>query len=386
MKVVEKAIEALRIYIEKSDYRGYDPYDGLMSPLFKIPFLNSHKTTRFLWQQFVKRFPLNIRKLLLIKKGYNPVTLGLCIQGYARLAVVYPNKREEYRSKISFLIEELRKLIPEGYSGACWGYDFHWAARYADIPAYQPTVVATGMITNALFIAYKEFDLEEAKALLISSSKFVINDLNRTEDQDGSFCFSYSPFDKQVVFNASMKGARLLSQVYTITKDKDMLMLSEKAIAFVMKHQQPSGSWIYSKSAAGGWVDNYHTGYVLDSADDYTINSNSNRFKSQIELGYKFYSANFIEKNGAPKFYDKHTYPIDCTAAAQSMLTLTRFNNLSVAYDVATYMINNMQDKKGFFYFRKYKYFTRKTSFMRWSNAWMFAGLTEVLYYKSKGE
>ncbi|QQR94249.1 MAG: hypothetical protein IPJ93_10200 [Bacteroidota bacterium] len=38
-----------------------------------------------------------------------------------------------------------------------------------------------------------------------------------------------------------------------------------------------------------------------------------------------------------------------------------------------------MQHQKGYFYFRKYKNYTEKTSFMRWSNAWMFAGLTAVL-------
>ena len=47
--------------------------------------------------------------------------------------------------------------------------------------------------------------------------------------------------------------------------------------------------------------------------------------------------------------------------------------------DVAEYMIANLQDAKGYFYFRKYAYKTEKISFMRWSNAWMFAGLTELL-------
>jgi hypothetical protein len=42
-------------------------------------------------------------------------------------------------------------------------------------------------------------------------------------------------------------------------------------------------------------------------------------------------------------------------------------------------MIQNMQDKKGFFYFRKYPNNTEKISFMRWSNAWMFVGLSAVL-------
>jgi hypothetical protein len=42
-------------------------------------------------------------------------------------------------------------------------------------------------------------------------------------------------------------------------------------------------------------------------------------------------------------------------------------------------MMDNMQAQEGYFYFRKSKYFTKKTNFMRWSNAWMLAGLTALL-------
>jgi hypothetical protein len=46
---------------------------------------------------------------------------------------------------------------------------------------------------------------------------------------------------------------------------------------------------------------------------------------------------------------------------------------------VALWMIENMQAQEGYFYFRKSKYCTEKTNFMRWSNAWMLAGLTALL-------
>jgi hypothetical protein len=46
---------------------------------------------------------------------------------------------------------------------------------------------------------------------------------------------------------------------------------------------------------------------------------------------------------------------------------------------IAEWTIEEMQDKKGFFYYRKLKTYTNKISFMRWSQAWMFVGLTELL-------
>jgi rhamnogalacturonyl hydrolase YesR len=168
--------------------------------------------------------------------------------------------------------------------------------------------------------------------------------------------------------------------VYSVTNDETLKYTARKAVAFVMKHQQPAGSWIYSKSEVGGWVDNYHTGYVIDCLDEYMKCTGDNDFKPHLKKAVNYYTSNFFEADGAPKFYDQKTFPIDCTAAGQSLLTLARFNQLALAEKVAAYMAANMQDASGYFYFRKYAANTEKISFMRWSNAWMFAGLSYLVY------
>ncbi len=377
MKLIEDSLNKLISYIEKEKYLGYDPYDGLKSPFFKLPFLRNNKFIRFGFQQFIKRFPINLRSIFFIPKGYNPVTLGLCIQGYSRLAKAYPEKKNIFEQKVNFLVDELEKLIPEGYSGACWGYDFDWEARYSKIPGYQPTIVATGIITNGLFIAYETFGHQKAKNLCISASEFVLKDVKRTYDGN-DFCFSYSPFDYQVVFNASMKGVRLLSQVYSITKEEKLKDLAFNAAAFVMKHQGIDGSWVYSMSGTGGWVDNYHTGYIIDCIDEFINKTGNISFSTNLQNGIKYYLDNFFEKDGIPKFYNKKIYPIDCTAASQSLLTLSRFNHLELGSNTAIWMIQNMQSEEGYFYFRKFRRYKMRQSFMRWSNAWMFAGLGDL--------
>ncbi len=376
---LNRALVNLVNYIEKENYLGYDPYDGLMSPLFKLPVLRSNKKIRFLAQQFIKRFPFNLRPFLGIKKGLNPVTLGLCIQGYTYMLKIYPEKQKEIQNKIEKLIGKLELLIPNGFHGACWGYDFDWEARYASIPAYQPTVVATGIITNALFQHYKETGSSRAFKLCESAAQFVLNDLNRTYDSsNNSFCFSYSPFDSQAVFNASMKAVRLLVQVYSVTKNELLKDTARSAALFVMKHQREDGAWIYSTSKAGKWIDNYHTGYVLDCLMDYQTCTGDNSFSGNLERGLRFYLKNFFLPYSQPKFYDNNPFPVDCTAAAQSLLTLTLFGEKNIAERVAVFMTNNMQREDGAFYFRKYKTHTEKTSFMRWSNAWMMAGIAAV--------
>ena len=328
-------------------------------------------------QQLVKRLPFNLRPLLLVPKGYNPVTLGLSIQSYSYLYQAEPENRKEYLGKINFLVDELEKLIPLGFSGACWGYDFDWEARHAKILAYQPTVVSTGIVTNALFIAYKFTGYQESAKLIESAANFVVEDLNRTCKGD-TLCFSYSPFDHQQVFNASMKGVRILAQAYSINKEYEYKKLAKQAVDFVVSQQKVDGSWGYSLSNTGGWTDNYHTGYVLDCLDEYQKLTGDFQWNENIKKGYAFYINHFIEDNEIPKYYHNKTYPIDCTSAAQFILTTLRFGDKEIAVNTATWMSENMQKTNGSFLFRKFKYYTIKTSFMRWSDAWMFAALSKL--------
>jgi hypothetical protein len=215
--------------------------------------------------------------------------------------------------------------------------------------------------------------------LILSAAEFVKNDLHHTYIDD-DLCFSYSPFDKQQVLNASMKGVRLLAQSYSITKNITLKTLATKAVNFVIKNQRKDGSWGYSLTKNGGWTDNYHTGYVLDCLDEYQYLTDDFEYTSNIEKGYAFYKKKFITNKGMPKFYHNNLYPIDCTSAAQTILTTIRFGDFEIAEKVADWMILNMQKSDGSFKFRKFKNYTIPTSFMRWSNAWMFVALSNLNY------
>jgi hypothetical protein len=68
---------------------------------------------------------------------------------------------------------------------------------------------------------------------------------------------------------------------------------------------------------------------------------------------------------------------------AQGIISLTRLAYLSKEYGpfamlIAKWTAENMQNKKGYFYYKKYPTHTIKTPFMRWSQAWMMLALTEL--------
>lgn len=44
---IRQSLFLLLRHMEQEEFKGYDPYDGLTSPLFKLPLLASHHKLRF---------------------------------------------------------------------------------------------------------------------------------------------------------------------------------------------------------------------------------------------------------------------------------------------------------------------------------------------------
>jgi hypothetical protein len=373
-----QSIKRLEAHILAERYRGYDPYDALMSPAFRLPVLRSSRIVRLGAQQVLRRSPVNLRPLLGIRKGYNPVTLALVLEAFAYLAQVEPQRAAELQERGAECVRELRRLRSPGYHGDCWGYDFDWEGRYARIPAGFPTIVATGLVTNALFAAHELLGLDEGIELCAGAMQFVLHDLQRTEAADGAFCWSYSPNDRQQVLNATMKGARLCAQVYAATGDDSGLESARQTTRYVVAHQRPDGAWPYAVGDTRTWVDNFHTGYVLDAIDAYGRLADDATFDSAKNRGWSYYRANFFVDDRIPKYYDNQLYPIDATACAQSLLTLCRFGDVDTAQRVADWAIAKMQCSDGHFAYQLRQRIKITTPYMRWASAYMYAGLSRL--------
>src|SRR5690349_2955316 len=121
---VLQSFTQLEKYCRGEGYKGWDPYDGLNSKLFKaMPVLPKKRITRLAWIQFIKRMPLNLRPLLGIEKDFNPKGLALFISGYAQLSGLNEFRKEAIET-IELLADKVISLRTPGYSGNCWGYNF----------------------------------------------------------------------------------------------------------------------------------------------------------------------------------------------------------------------------------------------------------------------
>src|ERR1700757_4952437 len=72
---IDESISRLHRWIEENDYRAYDTFDGLSSPLLR-PLTFETRALRTVLLQGVRRFPLNLRPLLGIKKSRSTKGMG----------------------------------------------------------------------------------------------------------------------------------------------------------------------------------------------------------------------------------------------------------------------------------------------------------------------
>lgn len=374
---LDRSLARLEEHLARERYRGWDPYDALTSPLFRLPVLRSARWLRLGAIQTVKRMPINVRPLLRIPKGYNPVTLAFVLEASAYRAEARTDNREAHVARAEMCVSELERLRSPGYSGDCWGYPFDWEARYGRLPAGTPSIVATGIVTNALWVASRLLGLEQALEMCTSAVHFVVEDIPRRFEGE-TFCWGYYPHDTQRVLNATMKGARLCAQVYSVTRDDALLENAARTAAYVARHQRADGSWPYAVGDTRQWADSFHTGYVLDAYDSYRRLTGDGTFDDVMQRGWEYYRTAFYSHDTVPRYYPNEEFPIDATVCAQSLLTLCRFGDVETACNVAGWAIRNLQADDGSFYYQRRRRGVVRIPYMRWSSAYVYDGLSRL--------
>ena len=104
--------------------------------------------------------------------------------------------------------------------------------------------------------------------------------------------------------------------------------------------------------------------------------------------GYRYWKETFFLPDGTPRYYDHKTLPLDIQCCSQAIDTLVFFRDrdpesISLALKVAQWTIENMQDRTGYFYYRRYsRRIVNKTPTLHWGQATMLcalAGLYKLL-------
>lgn len=391
-KDILESIEKLDGWIEINGWAGYDPYD-LLGTNFFIWFQRKFQRIRpmtFLMENFINRFPLQSRKLFNVKPEINAKAMALFARGY--LLMYKKTKKNDYIEKAKFCLKWLIDNKNKEYNEYCWGYPFDWQSREFK-PRGTPSGIVTSIAAHAFLDAYEIIGEKKYLRVAKSCCDFILNKLNRYEQNKDNLCFSYTPIDNEYVHNINIFCSSVLFRTWKYTRIDIFKEIAFKSLNFTIKYQNKDGSWYYwaPPSKINFHIDNYHTGFILECLEDIKNNLDSEfLYKENLNRGILYYTNELFLNNGIPKMKNDSVFPIDIHSCAQGIITLSHFKNSSSDYEkllqkTLKWTIKKMQDDKGYFYYRKYKKglvlsnFIDRTPYIRWSQAWMLRALSCVL-------
>jgi hypothetical protein len=381
----QSAYDELLSWCRQHDFAGHDPFDALNSRLFQATPLAKSRSARLIWTQLVKRSPADFRVLARVPAERN--AKGIALFALSQIANYRRVKTEECAVQAQSLLLELLSMKLDGYSGACWGYNFDWQSRNFFAGRNTPTIVPTAFAARALIEAAHDLqDLrDECLRTVRSVCDFILQDLPRSVDNESELCFSYAPNSDTRIFNASLLAAEVLASVGKLTGERELCEAAERATRYVVNNQRKDGSWLYGSDPRQSWVDNFHTAYVLLSLKRIIdVSSFGSEFQPGLARGYEFWKNNFFLAEGWPKYYHDDPYPADAHAAASAIVTFLECRELDtnaskLAQSVASWTIQNLRDSRGFFYYQRRRFYTVRKPYMRWTQAWMLYALARLL-------
>lgn len=383
--MLNQTVSRLESYLESSDYKCWDPFDGLNSKVlrpiisFGIPIVN------VLIVQFFKRSPLNMRGVFRVPRVYNFKGIALILKSYVNQIEIHsdcPSNKAKYLSKAESLAE---LILANNHNNSgdyyAWGYGHHWEARGGlNFPKNAPNIVVTAFCVNALLDLYEINNDSRLLNAAISSKQYILKDLKRTDSANG-FLFSYSHLNgNATVYNASALACQLLLRINFHQHDQESLLLAMRGLDTICAKQNEHGGWRYGDADFQSWEDSFHTGFILESLGWYKKVTGDDRYNIYIQKGLNYYLRTFFSEEGFPKYYHNKSYPVDCHCIAQLPITISLLKEFEYKSEklnnVILWGLQNMRRKDGLFKYKKYRFFNNNIVYNRWSQAWMYYALT----------
>lgn len=369
------ALRALESWGSLRDWAGSDPYDGLNARRLVTPLKHSRRGRQLL-TQLVKRSPADLRPLFGIPSEQSSAAIALVISAYARNGFL---PEDEASAKLDRALQLLESLRCKGIEEPCWGYHFDVQTRVFFYSRGAPNTIATSFAGRALLDAY---DVTKDGALLRRAEAvgdFFLRHVPQTPSEPGAF-FGYLIGDRTPIHNANMLVSALLARLSTRTGREDFARAADAGVAYTLAHQRPDGSWPYGERPQLRWVDNFHTGYVLEALMTCLEAGVPSAEQDALERGLALYRNALFLEDGTPRYTTTSTYPVDIQCVAQAIQTFALAEgHEDQAWRVFGYAMRRMRRPDGSFAFQRRRLWVNRTPHVRWAEAPMLLALTHLL-------
>jgi FkbM family methyltransferase len=380
LATAREAARALERWGSRRGWSGPDPYDALNGTRLPRIVRRSPLALRAATQA-VKRSPWNLRPVLGVPDGVSAATLARVLSAYARDGFLDPG---EARAKLRHYVDVLATLRCATFPEPCWGYHFDVQTRVFFYPSTSPNTIATAFAGLGLLDAYELAGLDDALELAAGAGDFFLRHVPQTPAGTGAY-FGYLAGDDTPIHNANMLVAALLARLATATGRADFDGAARAAVRYTVTHQRPDGAWPYGERGNLGWVDGFHTGYVLDSLLTCIETGLCGASEERAwRRGLRYYVDALIDPDGAPRYSSSSRFPIDGQSAAQALLTLARAaprepELADRRWSVLDFALRELGRSDGAFAFQRDRYSRNRIAHPRWVEAPMLEALAHLL-------
>ncbi len=373
--IIEKALN----FVEKEKYLSFDPFDVLLSS-FVDKATQQNILARRLAIQINRKLPCNIRPLLGIPKKMHIKIVSDMLSVYSLL---YGNDNQNvYQEKAQYMYDRLMERKITVHEGISWGIDFPYTTRFTNVSYETPNLFNTLNSTNALLDYYDITQDISIRKIIMQIMSSLYKDLGIVYTGDNIAWLRYYPKQTVPVLNVNAMAASIFVRINKTFKN-DIVPQTDitQLLALLRSYQNPDGSWYYAASREGQWIDGFHSGYIIESLAYVTSVLNTGDIDEMLTKGIDFYIHNLFSVNGIPKYYDKKLYPIESQNCAQAIQTLAKLylygkvDTRKLLQNVISHTLRYLYNPKGYFFYKKEKYFTHKQFYMRWSQTPMILAL-----------
>jgi hypothetical protein len=341
-------------------WRGPDPYDGLFNG-WPAPLVGGRRRRQAIIQLHA-RSPVDIRRLYRRHHSLVPKAPALLGQAAARLAAV---RADAHLSELARdALDTLYADTTCGEDG--WGYPWDTQTRWSYYPGGSPNVVASAFSANALAEAAVILDEPRWRQRAERTAQWVARELFLPNDG----YFAYHGHSDRLVHNANLLGAALVHEL--APEAPGAAEAVRVATTRTLDAQRPDGTWPYGEASGLGWVDGFHSGYVLDSLC--RLEGVDPRIPSAIEQGARVYASDFFDAEGRARLWRDKRYPEDSHSAGTGMTVLARLATralipVDTVSRVAEWALTHMMHGNGHAVFRRQRWGATHVFYTRWCDA-----------------
>jgi len=351
------------------DWTGRDPYDVLSSPWASSLISRQSVRAGQALTQVTKRFPLPLQGVLRTPRHRTSHAMGYCLQAvsYLHRLGALPRAAELADSLLSYLNAQAWR---DG-DAAAWALPFPYVTRFGFTEAGTPNVVTTEAVVSGLVDAVQAgltSDMSDARG----GARFVTRYL--TSDFQPEGWFRYTPHGGDDIINGCALAVKSLLRVHEIDADETLRQEALAAARSIARLQRADGSWPYSTKVGKGWVDGFHTGFVLEalSLAVCACDEPDEPLRPALARGLRYLREHLLDEQGRAFYYPERPWPLSAMCAAQALQTICSAYEageaeLSEAEPVARTTLRLFVRSDGRVAYQRHAFMTDWREFPRWA-------------------